>query len=47
MGVNIDNVHSQQQLGKWLVNSERISLILSHINTINTIDMINYKKSYI
>ena len=38
MGVNIDNVHSQQQLGKWLVNSEGISLILSHINTI---DMLN------
>ena len=39
MGVNIDNVHPQQQLGKWLDTSEGISLILSHINTI-TIQLI-------
>ena len=31
MGVDIDNVHSQQQLGKWLVKCEGISMILSHI----------------
>ena len=34
VGVNIENVHPQQQLGKRLDNSEGISLILSHINTI-------------
>ena len=39
MGVNIDNVHSQQQLGKWLISSEGISMIFSHMNTI---DIINY-----
>ena len=41
MGVNIDNVHSQQQSGKGLVGSEGISMILSHINTINTLIMKN------
>ena len=41
MGVHRNKVLSQQQLEKWLVSSEGISMILSHTNTINTIDMNN------
>ena len=46
MGVHRDKVLSQQELEKWLVSSEGISMILSHINTINTSDMSNQYKSY-
>ena len=39
MGVHRDKVLSEQQLEKWLVMGEGICMILSHTNTINTIDM--------
>ena len=45
MGVHRDKVLWQQQLEKWLVSSEGISMIPSHINTINTSNMSNQYKS--